>query len=92
MSRKLTQLITRRQHLVAAAASQRDQLARNVQVWRTPLARVDRGIAVFHYFKRHPALIGGIFFVIAVLRPQRRGKWLKVGILGWQLVRKLVKR
>lgn len=92
MSRKLTQLVTRRQHLVAAAAGQRAQFAQNSQVWRAPLARVDRGIAAFHYVKRHPALLGGIFLIIAVLRPRHRGKWLKIGVLGWQLGRKLLKK
>ncbi|ARU31278.1 hypothetical protein CAP31_06005 [Sulfuriferula sp. AH1] len=91
MSKKLTQLVARRQYLVAATANQRARFAQNAQSWRAPLARMDRGIAAFHYIRRHPALLGGISLIIAVLRPQHRGKWLKIGLLGWQLGRKLLK-
>lgn len=92
MNKKLTQLVARRQDLVTAAADQRTRLAQSVQVWRAPLARVGRGIAAFHYIRRHPALLGGFFLIIAVLRPRHRGKWLKIGVLGWQLGRKLLKK
>lgn len=89
MNQKLTLLAERRRRLVAQAAAQRITLAHDLQPWRARLALVDRGVAVFRYVGRHPALIVGAALLLAALRPRRAGKWLQRGWLAWQFGRRL---
>jgi hypothetical protein len=89
MNQKLTQLAERRRRLVAQAAAQRTALAHNVAPWRSRLALVDRGVAVFRFIGRHPALMVGAALLLAALRPRRAGKWLQRGWLVWQIGRRL---
>ena len=89
MNQKLTRLAERRRRLVAQAAAQRTALAHNVAPWRSRLALVDQGVAVFRFIGRHPALMVGAALVLAALRPRRAGKWLQRGWLVWQIGRRL---
>ncbi|BBP01938.1 hypothetical protein SFSGTM_26460 [Sulfuriferula nivalis] len=89
MSKKLCLLIERRNHLVARAASQRLALAVSIAPWRTPLARVDRGLMVLRYLKQHPAWLIGGGLVLAAFRPVRIGSWLGRGWLAWKVMRQL---
>jgi len=89
MNQKLIQLAERRRRLVAQAAAQRTALAHNVEPWRSRLAVVDQGVAVFRFIGRHPALMVGAALVLAALRPRRAGKWLQRGWLVWQIGRRL---
>ena len=94
MNEKLIRLAERRERLVAQAAAQRMALAQNIEPWRVPLARVDQGLAMLRYIKRHPAWIVGGVTLLAALRPGRAraagvGKWLTRGWATWQMVRKL---
>jgi ribosomal 50S subunit-associated protein YjgA (DUF615 family) len=89
MNQKLIQLAERRRRLVAQAAAQRTALAHNVEPWRSRLALVDQGVAVFRFIGRHPALMVGTALVLAALRPRRAGKWLQRGWLVWQIGRRL---
>jgi len=89
MNSKLTRLAERRQQLVAQAAAQRTILAYTLEPWRARLARVDRGVAVLRYIRRHPVLMVGASLLLAALRPRRVGRWLQHGLLVWQLGRRL---
>lgn len=89
MNEKLIRLAERRERLVAQAAAQRMALAQNIEPWRTPLARVDQGLAALRYIKSHPAWIIGGSVLLAVLRPGRAGKWLGRGWVAWQMLHKL---
>lgn len=89
MNDKLTQLAARRELLVSRAAAQRLVLAQNIEPWRRPLALVDQGLNVFRFIKRHPVWIAGGSALLAMLRPERTGKWLRRGWVAWQIIRKL---
>ena len=89
MNRKLMLLIERREHLIIQAAAQRTTLAQAIEPWRAPLARIDRGLAVLHYIKRHPVWIIGGSLLLAALRPGHRGSWLGRGWLAWKLLHQL---
>jgi hypothetical protein len=86
MNAKLTQLAARREYLIAKAAAQRIALAQNLEPWRIPLARVDRGLAALHFLKRHPAWLVGGGALLAVLQPGRVLSWLRRGWIGWQML------
>ena len=92
MNQKLTQLAERRRQLVAQAAAQRTALANNMQPWRSRLALVDRGVAVFRTIGRHPGWIVGAALLLVALRPRRAGKWLQRSLLVWQIGRRLRSR
>lgn len=89
MNNKLMRLAERRTHLVAQIAAQRMALAQNIEPWRMPLARVDQGLAVLRYIKRHPAWIVGAVALLAALRPTGTGKWLRRGWVTWRIVHQL---
>jgi len=89
MNQKLTQLAERRRQLVSQAAAQRIALAHNAEPWRSRLALVDRGVAVFRTIGRHPGLMVGAALLLVVLRPRRAGKWLQRGWVVWRIGRRL---
>lgn len=89
MNKKLIRLAERRSLLVKQSAAQRTALTYHLEPWHARLALVDRGMAVFCYMKRHPALMVGAALLLAALRPQRAGKWLQRGWVIWQIGRRL---
>ncbi len=89
MNNKLAQLAERRRQLVAQAAVQRTVLAHNMEPWRARLSLVDRGVAVLSYVRRHPILWVGASLLLAALRPGRVGRWLRHGLMLWQIGRRL---
>lgn len=92
MNDKLTRLVARREQLIAQATAQRMALAQNIELWRTPLALADQGLAAVRFIKSHPAWIVGGAVLLAALRPGRVGKWLRRGWVTWQVVRNLRSR
>jgi hypothetical protein len=76
MNQKLTHLAQRRQRLVAQAAMQRIALARNIEPFRKPLARVDQGLRIIQYVKQHPTLAIASSVLFTLLRRTRAGKFL----------------
>jgi len=92
MNNQLIRLSERRERLVAQAAAQRKVLAENIEPWRIPLGRVDRGLSALHYLRSHPVWIVGDISLLAAFRPNRVGKWLQLGWVTWQLGRKLLVR
>ena len=90
MSEELCTLTVRRQHLVAEATTQRLFLAQNIEIWRAPLAKVDRGLAAVCYMKNHPIWIASTGLgLLTVVGSNRAGNWLQRGFVMWQVVRKL---
>jgi hypothetical protein len=87
-----TSLAERREHLLAQSAAQRSALARDIEVWRKPLAMADQGLAALRSLKRHPAWIAAGLGLLVSLRPGRVGKWLRYGWVSWQLVQQLRSR
>lgn len=92
MNDKLTRLVARREQLIAQATAQRMALAQNIELWRTPLALADQGLAAVRFIKSHPAWIVGGAVLLSALRPDRVGKWLRRGWVTWQIVRNLRSR
>lgn len=76
MNPKLMHLAQRRQRLVEQAAMQRVALARNIDPFRKPLARVDQGLKIVQYVKQHPTLAIASSVIFALLRRTRAGKFL----------------
>lgn len=89
MNGELQRLAERRNRLVTRAAVQRLMLARQLAPWQPRLALADRGIAVFRYVRRHPALLAGAGVLVAALRPRLSGVWLQRGLVLWQVARSL---
>ena len=85
MNPELRHLAERRRRLVARSATQRSALARDLEALRAPLALADQGLAVLQYVRRHPALIAGAALLLAVLRPRLTGRWLRRGLMLWQV-------
>ncbi len=86
MNGDLERLAERRRWLVSQAAAQRLVLSQEMAQWKPRLALADRGIAVFRYVRRHPALLAGAGVVAVLLRPRLGTAWLQRGLLAWQLV------
>lgn len=89
MTEKLAHLVERRENLIRLAADQRTALAKNIEPWRIPLARVDQGMAALRAIKRNPAWIVGGVTLLTVLRPYRFVKWLRGGWVAWRMLRGL---
>ncbi len=85
MNTRLETLLRRRQILVDRAAGQRNELARIVQPWKTPLSIVDRGIEIIRALRSHPLLLG--LGVALIMRTGRRNLDALAGRLmaAWQL-------
>lgn len=87
IEQRLAELSRRRADLVARSAAQRAELGELCHVWRVPLAIVDRGVTVWHFFRVHPALLAGLGVAFAVARPRRAVKWLGRGWALWRFFR-----
>ena len=92
MNSTLTQLVERREHLVAQAAAQRTALAQNAAPWRAPLALADRGVEALRTIRRHPGWLLGAALVLVALRPGRAGRWTRFAWVGWQVGRRFLRR
>jgi len=89
MKLNLNQIAQRRAHLQAQAASQRAELAQQMERFRAPLTLVDRGMEAIRFVRRNPLLLVGASTLFIALRQYGSGKWLRRGWLVWQLVRRL---
>jgi len=86
---ELARIAERRRWLVSQAAAQRQVLSQEMARWKPRLALADRGIAVYRYVRRYPALLAGAGVVTVLLRPWRGAVWLQRGLIAWQLVNRL---
>lgn len=92
MNADLLRLAERRATLVVRAASQRQELARAVAPWRTPLATLDQGLRIVRYLRQYPALLAGAAAIVTVLRPRALFKWARRGWLAWGVLRGIKRR
>jgi len=89
MNARLTAIARRRAALVAQAAAQRGEVGQCVQPWLTPLAYVDRGIALVRRVRSHPLTLA--IGVLMLLRPGsgRWSVWAGRLLTGWQIYQTL---
>jgi hypothetical protein len=72
LSRKHAALRARRERLIALAARQREDMARQLTAWRGPLALADRALAWLDAWKRHAPVLGlGLAALVAARRLDR---------------------
>jgi hypothetical protein len=89
MKVQLTSITQRRDALVVQAAAQRNELGRCIQPWQTPLALVDRGIALAQRVRAHPlALTMGVLLLFR-LGFGRWSVWAGRFWTGWQIYQSL---
>jgi hypothetical protein len=90
MSKKLCNLKKRQQTLVQDAAEQRLLLTKIVEAWRARLLLADQSIAVIANIKQHPVLaVTASLGILTVMRSSLMCKWLRRGLLTWQVVHKV---
>jgi len=89
MSARIAAITRRRAALLAQAAVQRSEVGRWVQPWLTPLAFVDRGIALTQRVRTHPfALAMGVLLLFR-LGSGRWSVWAGRLWTGWQIYQSL---
>lgn len=82
-------LALRQQRLQLRSAALRLQLAEQAVVLEAPFGAVDRAYAGVHWLYRQRGwLIGGVV-IVAVLRPRKAWKWVKLGWWLWRGARRL---
>lgn len=84
MNENAMRLLERRERLVAQAEAQRQNLARDIEPWRAPLAMADRGLRALRYVSSHPKWMVGGVVLLAVIQPRHAFRWLGRGWLAWQ--------
>ncbi len=89
MNERLIRLAERREVLVAQASAQRLALARSLEPWRRPLTLAGQGLAALQFVRNHPVWLVGSAVLPAALLPARAGKWMRRGLLAWQVLRQL---
>jgi hypothetical protein len=89
MNTQLTAITRRRAALVAQAAAQRDALGRLVRPWQTPLAFVDRGIALVRRARSHPLMLVIGALLLFRLGSGRWRVWAGRLWTGWQIYQSL---
>src|SRR5262245_4935379 len=84
-----SEIIRRKEQLIARCAAQRTAVAADFQQLRRPLAVVDRALRVARFLRAHPVLVGGaIAAVVAFERRTITGLVLRVLAL-WRIWRQL---
>lgn len=91
MNNKLQKIALRREYLLQEVEEQRLQLAMAANGLRKPFALADQGLSVLKYIKQHPILmVASSAVFLKIFRPSRMGKWVRRGVLVWQLARQLL--
>ena len=89
MNARLAAITRRRAALVAQAATQRSELGLCLRPWQTPLAFVDRGMALVRQVRAHPfALAIGMLLLLRLGRG-RWGVWAGRFWTGWRIYQSL---
>lgn len=78
------EILARRASLLERAEADRVRVAEAYEPWRTPIAVVDRGLALISFVRRTAPLLGLGFGItaaaLAVIRPPRIGDWARKGL------------
>jgi len=80
----LTEIRTRRAHLMARAAVERERFSLQIKVWEAPLALLDKSVAAAGYVRRHPQWMIAAVLLLAILRPKRAISWARNGLIAWR--------
>lgn len=80
----LIELARRKERLIARAEQQRIAIAVTCLKWRKPLGVVDRGVAIAHFLKAHPLVLGAGLAVAAVIGRRNLLRWAGRGVLVWR--------
>ena len=86
----LPQILGRRARLLAEAQAQRQALAEGIDVCRSVLVVVDRGIAWASWLRARPYLVVAAAAAIAVLRPGLALQWSARLLTLWRVGRLLL--
>lgn len=81
MNKRLLEIRLRRAELQSLIADQREQLSELSGRWRGAFMLADKGVAVFHFLRQQPLLLG---VLTTVLVRFRRQIW-RVGGTSWGL-------
>ena len=77
-------LVLRQQRLLMRSAELRNNLIDQAQVFKRPLASVDRAGVALQWLYRHPQWPLGALVVAAVLKPRRAIIWSGRFLLAWK--------
>jgi len=86
----LAEILERRARLLAEAQAQRQALAEGIDVCRSVLVVVDRGIAWATWLRARPYLVVAAVAAIAVLRPGLALQWSARLLTLWRVGRLLL--
>jgi hypothetical protein len=86
----LAEVLDRRARLLAEAQAQRQALAEGIDVCRSVLVVVDRGIAWATWLRARPYLVVAAAAAIAVLRPRLALQWSARLLTLWRVGRLLL--
>ena len=82
--RRLAQIHVRREHLLAKAAAQREEVALLLEPWRAPLAVADKGVAVAAYVRAHPSIVVVAVAALVAISPKRAFRWARRAFALWR--------
>jgi hypothetical protein len=86
----LAEILERRVRLLAEAEAQRHALAEGIDVCRSVLVVVDRGIAWATWLRARPYLVVAAAAAVAVLRPRLALQWSARLLALWRVGRLLL--
>lgn len=89
---RIAHIRARRERLIAAAAVQRESLARDVAVWAPVGRAADRVWNGVEWVRAHPQVLLVAAGVMLVLRPRRTLRWTLRAFSVWQAYRRLTAR
>ncbi len=84
MKRRLAQVRSRRERLLARSAAERAELAAVLAPLAGPLAIADRGIAAVQSIRAHPGLVASVAAVVVVVSPRRAFRWARRALVAWR--------
>jgi hypothetical protein len=88
MNEKTIKLMERRNMLLARISAQREQLTEIGMQLRSPLAMLDKGVAVARFLRFHPLLIAGVA-ALFLIRRRNVADMIWVGWSAWKVIRDL---
>ena len=86
----LAEILERRARLLAEAEAQRQSLAEGIDVCRSVLVVVDRGIAWATWLRARPYLVVAAAAAVAVMRPRLALRWSARLLTLWRVGRVLL--
>ena len=88
MDRALTEVLVRRERLLARAERERTAIASTYRRLAAPAAAIDRIVAIGWFLRSHPVAVAGGVAGIMVLRARSVGKLAARGLGLWRLLRR----